>query len=94
MFPATIRGQWRAGDAHTGYFVTRDNKGKPSVHPVYTHQSKNSLLRTLQQDGNELVGFFRQNCLIQISKDLDLGIDSFRLANMYAGQFEKMLRFI
>ena len=65
-------GAYRKGDSHKGQFIWKTQKGKYMVAPVYAHASKAKVFAALKSnpDCAEVCGFFRQNCLVEISNDV------------------------
>lgn len=65
-------GAYRKGNLHKGQFVWKTKQGCYVVTPVYAFESKIKVWDDMRRDPNceEICGFFRQNCLVEIPNDV------------------------
>lgn len=65
-------GAYRKGKSHKGQYIWKTKGGRYVVTPVYTFASKIRVYDDMRRDPNceEICGFFRQNCLVEIPNDV------------------------
>ena len=65
-------GAYRKGKSHKGQYIWKTKEGRYVVTPVYTFASKTRVYDDMRRDPNceEICGFFRQNCLVEIPNDV------------------------